>query len=92
MLADHPKIPIITVHQAKGLEFDQVFFAGLQEGTFPSSFSLKNDNLDEEARLFYVGITRAKKELFLTSAINRDKNTIPCRFINCIPKENIEQQ
>lgn len=92
MLADHPKIPIITVHQAKGLEFDQVFFAGLQEGTFPSSFSLKNDNLDEEARLFYVGITRAKKELFLTSAINRDKNTIPCRFINCIPKENIDQQ
>ena len=91
MLNDHPKIPIITVHQAKGLEFDQVFFAGLQEGTFPSYIALKSGNLEEEARLFYVGITRAKQNLYLTSVLNREKNAIPCRFINSIPEENIEK-
>ncbi|ORU00037.1 ATP-dependent DNA helicase PcrA [Anaerovibrio sp. JC8] len=91
MLASHPKIPIITVHQAKGLEFDQVFFAGLQEGVFPSKFSIDANYFDEEARLFYVGITRAKKQLYLTSALERNKNTIPSRFINSIPRENIEE-
>ena len=90
MLASHPKIPIITVHQAKGLEFDQVFFAGLQEGVFPSKFAIDADYFDEEARLFYVGITRAKKALYLTSALERSKNTNPCRFIYSLPQKNIE--
>ncbi|WP_027407039.1 3'-5' exonuclease [Anaerovibrio sp. RM50] len=92
MLASHPKIPIITVHQAKGLEFDYVFFAGLQEGVFPSKFSIDADYFDEEARLFYVGITRAKKALYLTSALERSKNANPCRFIYSIPLKNIENR
>jgi DNA helicase-2/ATP-dependent DNA helicase PcrA len=91
MLASHPKIPIITVHQAKGLEFDQVFFAGLQEGVFPSKFSIDANYFEEEARLFYVGITRARQQLYLTSALERSKNANPCRFIYSIPRENMEE-
>lgn len=89
-LTKHPKIPIITVHQAKGLEFDQVFLAGLQEGCFPSKFSLEADDLEEEARLFYVAITRARLQLFMSSALER--NSVPCRFINSLPKDLIDSE
>lgn len=65
-LTKKPQIPIITIHQAKGSEFDYVFLAGLQEGTFPSMQAEKSKRLEEEARLFYVGLTRAKKQLFLS--------------------------
>ena len=61
-----PKIPIITVHQSKGLEYDTVFLAGLKENTFPSYMSVKANNIDEEKRTFYVAITRAKKRLYMT--------------------------
>lgn len=84
MLKDHPKIPIITVHQAKGSEFDTVFLAGLQEGVFPTRFAMKNDDVAEEARLFYVALTRAKRRLFLTSVA--DKQNAVCRFIKNIPQ------
>ena len=84
MLDKYPKIPIITVHQAKGSEFDYVFLAGLQEGTFPSWISLKKDNMDEEKRLFYVAITRAKKELYI-SWNERERHLGPSHFINAIP-------
>lgn len=60
------KIPILTVHQAKGLEFDYVLLAGLEEGRFPNYRSIESGNLDEEKRLFYVAITRAKKKLYLS--------------------------
>ena len=92
MLSEHPKIPIITVHQAKGLEFDQVFFAGLQEKTFPSYQAIRSGCFDEEARLFYVGITRARKALYLSSVLDRVKNNVPCRFINSLPEENIDKR
>ncbi|MGL4453695.1 MAG: 3'-5' exonuclease [Sarcina sp.] len=59
---EKPRIPIITVHQAKGLEFDTVIVAGIIEGKFP----VFNGNLDDEGNLFYVAITRAKKRLILT--------------------------
>ncbi|MGL5576947.1 MAG: 3'-5' exonuclease [Sarcina sp.] len=59
---EKPRIPIITVHQAKGLEFDTVIVAGIIEGKFP----IFNGNLDDEGNLFYVAITRAKKRLILT--------------------------
>ncbi len=84
VLDKYPKIPIITVHQAKGSEFDYVFLAGLQEGTFPSWISLKKDNMDEEKRLFYVAITRAKKELYI-SWNERERHLGPSHFINAIP-------
>jgi len=61
-----PRIPIITVHQAKGLEFENVFIAGAQQNTFPSYMSIKTNNLEEEKRTFYVAITRAKKRLYIT--------------------------
>lgn len=90
MLQEKPRIPIITVHQAKGSEFDTVFMAGLQEGVFPSKISLANESLDEEARLFYVGITRARQRLYLTAAIER--GSVPCRFINAIPDEFLDRE
>ncbi len=89
MLTEHPRIPIITVHQAKGSEFETVFMAGLQEGVFPSRISVLQDNMEEEARLFYVGITRARKRLYLSTVAEKD--AVPCRFINSIPKEYIQE-
>ena len=65
-LTKKTQIPIITVHQAKGTEFDYVFLAGLQEGTFPGFQAVQSGSLDEEKRLFYVAITRARKRLFLS--------------------------
>ena len=64
-----PKIPIITVHQSKGLEYDTVFLAGLKKNTFPSYMSVKANNIDEEKRTFYVAITRAKKRLYMTCSL-----------------------
>ena len=87
MFSKRKRIPIITVHQAKGLEFDYVFLAGLQEGIFPSYMAIKNDKLDEEERVFYVAITRAKKKLYLTYPIvdfNNYEKT-PCKFLDLIP-------
>ena len=66
MLKRNPKIPIITVHQAKGMEFDYVFIAGLMDRVFPTFMSLKKDDCTEERRLFYVAMTRARKRLFLS--------------------------
>lgn len=60
------KIPVMTMHQAKGLEFDYVYMAGCNEGIFPSTRSVKEGYLEEEKRLFYVGMTRAKKKLYLS--------------------------
>lgn len=60
------RIPIITVHQAKGLEFDEVYIAGCNDKVFPSYRSLKDHQLGEEMRLFYVALTRAKKKLYIS--------------------------
>ena len=84
-----PRIPIITVHQAKGLEFDTVFLAGIQNNTFPSYMAIKEGNLAEEKRVFYVAITRAKKRLVITynsQGKYGHRNEIS-QFINYIPKE-----
>lgn len=63
------RIPIVTIHQVKGLEFDYIFLLGMNEGNFPL---FKSDNLEEEKRLFYVALTRAKKEVFLSySSFNK---------------------
>lgn len=80
------KIPIITVHQAKGCEFDYVFMAGLNDGLFPLNNALKSNNADEEARLFYVAMTRAKKQLFLSWVLHsQNKVNNRCRYIDGIP-------
>lgn len=85
------RIPIITVHQAKGLEFDYVFLAGLEENIFPTYQSVKKGNLSEEERLFYVAITRAKKKLYLSSCSKNKwgKESYPSRFIQNIDVDYI---
>ena len=95
MLKKHPKVPIITVHQAKGMEFDYVFMAGLMEGIFPSYMSLKSGNINEERRLFYVAMTRAKKAVRLSFAGTRMRNgkhesNAPSRFLKEIDPQYIE--
>ncbi|MDO5689266.1 MAG: 3'-5' exonuclease [Tissierellia bacterium] len=60
-------VQLMTVHAAKGLEFDVVFLTGLEEGLFPSKFALDEGRLEEERRLFYVAVTRARKKLYLTA-------------------------
>jgi len=61
LATDDPGIPILTVHQSKGLEFDTVFVAGMTEDEFLSYYSKRDRKLEEEKRLFYVAITRAKR-------------------------------
>ena len=80
------RIPIITVHQAKGLEFDYVFLAGLAENTFPTYQAVKSGNLHEEERLFYVAITRAKKKLYMSGAAKNKwgKDVYPSRLIEYV--------
>lgn len=65
------RVTLMTMHSAKGLEFPFVFIAGLEEGIFPHKRSLDEDGIEEERRLCYVGMTRAKRQLFLLSAKNR---------------------
>jgi len=89
IIEKRPCIPIITIHQSKGAEYDYIFLAGLQESAIPSYQSILDNNIDEEKRLFYVAITRAKKELFLswsrTDIYGRVKER--SRFIQWLPHE-----
>jgi DNA helicase-2/ATP-dependent DNA helicase PcrA len=85
-------VTLMTLHNAKGLEFDHVFVVGMEEGTFPHARSLDEQNLEEERRLAYVGITRARKTLTLTHAKLRSnwgerEYRIPSRFLSEIPDE-----
>jgi DNA helicase II / ATP-dependent DNA helicase PcrA len=95
--ADKVAVNLSTVHQAKGLEFNTVFIIWLTDGMFPSSRSLDTrDALEEERRLFYVAITRAKDELYLTYPHMRlsggygDVFQRPSRFLKEIPNELVE--
>jgi DNA helicase-2/ATP-dependent DNA helicase PcrA len=93
------KINLMTMHAAKGLEFDVVFLPGWEEGLFPHQKSLEEKGetaLEEERRLAYVGITRAKKEAYLSFAMKRSyhgewMDALPSRFVNEIPDENVEK-
>lgn len=83
----------MTIHSAKGLEFDHVIIAGAEEGIFPHSRTLfESDQLEEERRLFYVAMTRAKKKLIITRANERYtfgtySSNIASRFVSEIPEE-----
>lgn len=89
-------INLMTLHSSKGLEFDYVFLIGMEEGLLPHSRAFVDENeLEEERRLCYVGITRAKKKLFLTFAENRQTKNgystqIPSRFLGEIPQDICE--
>ncbi len=90
-------VQLMTLHSAKGLEFDTVFLCGLEEGLFPHKRSVEEPGrLEEERRLCYVGITRARKQLFITHAENRrlfgsESFSVPSRFIREIPAELVEE-
>ena len=91
------KITLMTVHSAKGLEFNSVFIVGLEEGLFPHFKSLlSNEDIEEERRLLYVAMTRAKENLYLTYSMRRTRMGVPefldpSRFLNEIPEEFIDK-
>ena len=97
---DGQKINLMTMHAAKGLEFDAVFLPGWEEGLFPHQKSLEEKGdlaLEEERRLAYVGITRAKKESFISFVMNRMYrgdwvDSLASRFINELPEKNIKKE
>ena len=90
-------VQLMTMHSAKGLEFPQVFLCGMEDGLFPHQRSIADpQGLEEERRLCYVGITRAKETLFITHAEQRrlhgmDNFSQPSRFISEIPDEYVEE-
>ena len=89
-------VQLMTLHSSKGLEFPIVFLVGLEENLFPSRMSIEEDNLEEERRLCYVGITRARKKLFISHAQMRrqygnDNYCLPSRFLNEIPQNVVEE-
>ncbi|MFL5886509.1 MAG: 3'-5' exonuclease, partial [Thermoleophilaceae bacterium] len=94
---DEGIVTLMTMHNAKGLEFPVVFIIGLEEGVFPHSRSIESGDLEEERRLAYVGITRAMRELYLTYTRvrtlygARDWN-VPSRFIDEIPAELTDRE
>jgi DNA helicase-2/ATP-dependent DNA helicase PcrA len=95
-----PKVTIMTIHAAKGLEFPVVFLAGWEEGVFPSQRALDEGGaaaLEEERRLAYVAITRARRAATILHAANRRiygqwTSSLPSRFLAELPKEHIEEE
>ncbi|HYQ47712.1 MAG TPA: ATP-dependent helicase, partial [Thermodesulfovibrionales bacterium] len=94
--ATEGRVILSTVHQAKGLEWGVVFMIGLNDGKFPSAKSLKNDDEEEERRLFYVGVTRTKESLYLCYPLTADDwqtagSVRPSRFIRELPGDCFEE-
>jgi DNA helicase-2/ATP-dependent DNA helicase PcrA len=95
--AERSLVTLMTLHNAKGLEFRAVFLIGMEEGVFPHSRSLEEQGLEEERRLAYVGLTRAKERLTLTHASSRSLwgsrgYNLPSRFLDELPQEEIERE
>ncbi len=96
---DTDRVSLMTLHAAKGLEFDNVFLPGWEEGLFPSQRSMDesgNKGLEEERRLAYVGLTRARKRAIVSHAANRRiyanwQSCIPSRFIDELPEEHVQR-
>jgi len=90
-------VTLMTLHNAKGLEFRAVFMIGLEEGIFPHARSIEEQGLEEERRLAYVGMTRAKERLVLTHASARSlygsrSYNLPSRFLDELPDDRVERQ
>lgn len=91
------RVSLMTLHASKGLEFKEVYLIGVEEGILPHQNSLEEDKLEEERRLFYVGITRAQERLTLSMAGTRKQfgevaGTTASRFIDELPKEDLDKQ
>jgi ATP-dependent DNA helicase Rep len=88
------QVQLMTLHASKGLEFPYVFMVGMEEGLLPHQSSIEEDNIDEERRLAYVGITRAQKILFMTLVKERRQygeviNPEPSRFLHELPQDDL---
>jgi DNA helicase II / ATP-dependent DNA helicase PcrA len=91
------QVTLLTLHNAKGLEFRAVFMIGMEEGVFPHVRSLEENSLEEERRLCYVGMTRAKERLTLTHAMRRNlfgraEANLPSRFLDELPTLGVERE
>ena len=91
---DTDRVQLMTLHASKGLEFPYVFMMGLEEELLPHRNSIEEDNIEEERRLMYVGITRAQRELTLTMAGKRKQfgeeyETTPSRFLDELPSDDL---
>jgi DNA helicase II / ATP-dependent DNA helicase PcrA len=94
--SDEGLVTLMTLHNAKGLEYPTVFIAGLEDGVFPHSRAIEEGSLEEERRLFYVGVTRAMRQLYLTHARRRavfgaQSYGMRSRFLDEIPSELLEE-
>jgi len=101
MREDHSAVRLLTVHASKGLEFDIVFIAGLEDGLFPhqriNDSNITPEESEEERRLFYVAVTRARQKVFLSYAqmrtrFGRREVNMPSEFIFDIPEEFVEEE
>jgi len=96
-VSEQDSVQLMTLHSAKGLEFDNVFIVGLEEGIFPAQRSIQEtDKMEEERRLAYVGITRARKCLTLSLSeqrrlYGREERNLPSRFLDELPIENLNE-
>ena len=93
---DTPRVSLMTVHAAKGLEFPTVFIAGMEEKLFPSAFAETEREMEEERRLFYVAVTRAKREVYITYARQRFRNgqvmfSSESRFLKDIDEQYLDR-
>jgi DNA helicase-2/ATP-dependent DNA helicase PcrA len=94
---DGSLVTLMTIHNAKGLEFRAVFMIGMEDGIFPHSRSIEEQGVEEERRLCYVGMTRAKERLVLTHASSRSLwgnrgYNLPSRFLDELPDDWIERE
>jgi DNA helicase-2/ATP-dependent DNA helicase PcrA len=90
-------ITLMSLHNAKGLEYDAAFIIGCEEGVFPHARSVEEGNLEEKRRLAYVGVTRAKQRLYMTCARRRSLHgssgwNLPSRFLREVPGELVDKK
>jgi len=92
---EHNEVQLMTLHASKGLEFPHVFLVGMEEEMLPHKSSIEEDNVEEERRLAYVGITRAEETLSIIVAKQRQRygemiNSVPSRFLEEMPQEDLD--